>query len=412
MKAQTEINTSTIRNPNSALPEGWRWVRLGEVCEVIMGQSPPGYTYNKEGKGLPFYQGKIEFGNTYLMPAAIWCTEPKKIAESNDILISVRAPVGPSNLCKERCCIGRGLAALRPKKDVVSWFVFYYLRFIEEEISGLGQGSTFSAISKSQISNLEVLLPPLLEQTRIAAKIQELMEEMERARSACEKQLEAAKALPTAYLHQTFESEEAKKWERKKLGEVCEYDTGIWGEESDSSEECYYVLRSNNIQNSKIVLNEIAVRKVSPTKAQSKKMQIEDILVTTSSGSRNLIGKCALFDIQDGKNYLFSNFTMRLKPKLSTIVPGFLFYYLLSPIAKYFLTQIQATTSGLRNLDRKKYVMQNIPLPPLPVQQHIALELKEKMTQVEKLRLSVEKQLEAINALPQAILRKAFRGEL
>jgi type I restriction enzyme S subunit len=102
----------------------WPLVKLGDVCEIIMGQSPPGDTYNKEGRGLPFYQGKIDFGKVHLQSPSAWCTEPLKIAEPGDILISVRAPVGPTNLTGEKCCIGRGLAAIRPKKEVDTWFVF------------------------------------------------------------------------------------------------------------------------------------------------------------------------------------------------------------------------------------------------------------------------------------------------
>ena len=76
----------------------WELKKLSDVCEVIMGQSPPGNTYNKNGTGLPFFQGKTDFGSFYPTPST-WCSKPKKIAESNDILISVRAPVGPTNMC-------------------------------------------------------------------------------------------------------------------------------------------------------------------------------------------------------------------------------------------------------------------------------------------------------------------------
>jgi len=99
-------------------------VKISNVCEIIMGQS-----YNKEGNGLPFYQGKVDFGKVYLLPPSTWCTEPLKIAEPNDILISVRAPVGPTNICNEKCCIGRGLAAIRPKKIwICGLFFIFFIR--------------------------------------------------------------------------------------------------------------------------------------------------------------------------------------------------------------------------------------------------------------------------------------------
>ena len=96
---------------SETLPPNWSWVKLGVVCEIVMGQSPPSSTYNTDQIGLPFFQGKAEF--TELSPVIKkWCSEPKKIAEPLDILVSVRAPVGSSNIANQKCCIGRGLAAL------------------------------------------------------------------------------------------------------------------------------------------------------------------------------------------------------------------------------------------------------------------------------------------------------------
>ncbi len=185
----------------------WERKKLGEVCKVIMGQSPLGHTYNAKSKGLPFYQGKIEFGKVYLKPPSTWCTEPQKIAEPNDILISVRAPVGPTNMCNINCCIGRGLATLRPKKSIESWFVFYCLRVIEPEISKIGQGSTFSAISKSQIQDLEIPIPSLSIQQCIALELKEKMAEVEKLCNRIEEQLEAINALPQAILRKAFRGE-------------------------------------------------------------------------------------------------------------------------------------------------------------------------------------------------------------
>ena len=104
---------------DTALPASWRSSRLEDVCEIILGQSPPGDTYNTVGNGLPFFQGKTEFGEYYPTPRK-WCSTPTKIAEAEDVLISVRAPVGPTNLCPTRACIGRGLAAIRPRDGMES----------------------------------------------------------------------------------------------------------------------------------------------------------------------------------------------------------------------------------------------------------------------------------------------------
>src|SRR5438128_864530 len=142
------------------LPRGWLEVELPAVAELNMGQSPPSNTYNVDGKGLPFFQGKTEFGKIY--PSAVkYCSDPSKIAEVGDILISVRAPVGPTNLCRERSCIGRGLAAIRPRGEIPTRYLLFYLRSIEAWLATQGTGSTFTAISKSDLEELRVRLAPL-----------------------------------------------------------------------------------------------------------------------------------------------------------------------------------------------------------------------------------------------------------
>ena len=96
--------------------KGWVMKTIGEVCRVIAGQSPEGKYYNDTGNGLPFYQGKKEYGDKYIGEPKIWTTKVTKEAEANDILMSVRAPVGPINLSTQKICIGRGLAAIRASK--------------------------------------------------------------------------------------------------------------------------------------------------------------------------------------------------------------------------------------------------------------------------------------------------------
>ena len=92
-------------------------VPLGQVATVIAGQSPPGHSYNDTGEGVPFYQGKTEFGELFIDGPKKWTTEPRKFADEGDILMSVRAPVGPVNLAPQKLCIGRGLAAIRPLQN-------------------------------------------------------------------------------------------------------------------------------------------------------------------------------------------------------------------------------------------------------------------------------------------------------
>ncbi|MCK4502811.1 MAG: restriction endonuclease subunit S, partial [Desulfuromonadales bacterium] len=156
---------------------------LSSVSDLIMGQSPPSTSYNDTGDGLPFYQGKTDFGSIYPTPRK-YCTEPKKIAESDDILISVRAPVGATNLCNDQSCIGRGIAAIRAK-NIDRDFLFFYLRKIEPYIDSLGSGAIFKAINKSQLSELQInkagiKLPEQKKIAHILSTVQRAIEGQER----------------------------------------------------------------------------------------------------------------------------------------------------------------------------------------------------------------------------------------
>jgi type I restriction enzyme S subunit len=174
-----------------------RIVRLPEIAEIIMGQSPPGDTYNETGTGLPFFQGKAEFGEISPTPKK-WCSVPKKIATPGDILISVRAPVGPTNLALEKCCIGRGLAAIRAdRKKLNIDYLRFFLRDAEPMLASMGQGSTFAAIGRTELASLSVPLLSLDDQNRIV-DILSRAEGIVRLRREAEKK--AAEIIPALFI--------------------------------------------------------------------------------------------------------------------------------------------------------------------------------------------------------------------
>ena len=125
---------------------------------------------SKEKRSLVNYTQQLE----------VYCSQPKKIAKRGATLLSVRAPVGPTNLTQSECCIGRGLAALHPCGGIEPKFLLYLFKSIEPEFSRQGTGSTFNAVTKGFIENLEFDLPPLPEQNRIVSKIEELFSELDK----------------------------------------------------------------------------------------------------------------------------------------------------------------------------------------------------------------------------------------
>ncbi|MBK9459725.1 MAG: restriction endonuclease subunit S [Sphingobacteriales bacterium] len=145
----------------------WEMVQLSTVAEIIAGQSPESKFYNDKGEGIPFFQGKADFRDDYPI-VRYWCTQPTKIAKPMDILMSVRAPVGPTNICDIEACIGRGLAAIRTGEKLDYKYLYFYFKTIEAKLASQGNGSTFSAITASVIKEIQIPLPPLHIQKKIA----------------------------------------------------------------------------------------------------------------------------------------------------------------------------------------------------------------------------------------------------
>lgn len=140
------------------LPKGWRIGNLGDEFNLIMGQSPPGTSYNEIGEGMVFYQGRTDFG--FRFPTnRLYTTEPKRIAKPLDTLVSVRAPVGDINMANEMCCVGRGLSSVRHKSDAYS-FTYYMMKYLEPVFNGFeGEGTVFGSINKTNFESIEIIVP-------------------------------------------------------------------------------------------------------------------------------------------------------------------------------------------------------------------------------------------------------------
>lgn len=204
---------------SSGVPESWEATTLNEVAKIEMGQSPPSETYNLHGEGLPFFQGKAEFGELYPTPEK-YCSSPKKTANEGCILVSVRAPVGPTNLAPQKCCIGRGLAAIEPVNGVDTKFLLYFFRSIEPVLSTEGTGSTFSAISGGYLRQIRINVPSYETQRLIVAKLEELFSELDNSVA----NLKAARAQLKTYrqslLQHAFEGRLTEQWRRHRADEV------------------------------------------------------------------------------------------------------------------------------------------------------------------------------------------------
>ncbi len=152
------------------LPAGWRLGTLSDIAKITMGQSPDGDTYNLNGDGIIFYQGRTDFGRRF-PTARVYTTHPARYAKEGDILLSVRAPVGDINIASHDCCIGRGLAALRNYEGFQS-YLFYQLQNLSDifNISD-DEGTIFGSITKDDLFNIDIIIPTNQEMLSFETKV-------------------------------------------------------------------------------------------------------------------------------------------------------------------------------------------------------------------------------------------------
>ena len=263
---------------------------LTEYCTLNMGQSPDSKTYNTQGKGLPFYQGNADFGETHPI-TRVWCSAPVKVAEEGDILISVRAPIGAMNMAVEHCCIGRGLAALTPIRNKCSkQFLYYALQSKVDYLIAQGTGSTFKAISKKVLEATRIPAYSTIEQEQIA----ETIGHVDNTIAARRKQLALLDQLVKSRFIELFgdPKQNPKGYPVKEFDEISVLITDGEHATPRRTDKGIYLLSARNILNHALLLDDVdyideeeytrIARRVVP--------QAGDVLISCSGS----IGRCCI----------------------------------------------------------------------------------------------------------------------
>ena len=447
------------------LPDGWATATLGEACLVNQGQSPPGKTYNNDGMGLPFLQGKAEFGTTYPI-ATKWCSAPSKIAEPGDVLISIRAPVGPTNLCAVQSCIGRGLAAIRSQGDMPPKYVLFAMRATEEELRANATGTTFEAIRGDDLRSHPISLPPLAEQHRIVAEIEKqftrldasvaslrrVQANLKRYRASVLKaahegrlvpiEAELARAEGRDYEHasvllERILAEHRARWEsqpkrRGKYKEPLGPDTSglpelpegwTWATAAQLGEvrlgrqrspkratgpHMRPYLRAANVTWDGLDLSDVKEMDFSPREYEIYRLRRGDILLAEASGSADEVGKPAMWADQIA-GCCFQNTLIRVRA-FPTIVP-YLFCHLLSDARTGALGRA-ARGVGIHHLGAQRTESWAVALPPLAEQDRIVAEVDHRLSVIQQAEATIEANLTRAKRLRQSILKRAFSGKL
>lgn len=440
---------------------GWTIERLDDICEVILGQSPPGDTYNANKKGLPFFQGKAEFGDLYPTPQK-WCDKPKKIAEKGDTLISVRAPVGPTNMCTEKSCIGRGLAALRPNKDIPSKYILYAVRATVAKLKEQETGSTFGAISGTQLKNHKIPLAPKDERKSIVEEIETQFTRLDAGvaalkraqanlkryraavlKAACEGKLvpteaELAKEEGRSYetgeqLLQRILAERRKKWEaeQKKAGGKKKYvepkgpDVSslpklpkgwAWATVEQVTDKIQYgytasankhadgirFLRITDIQNGNVNWESVPTCKISKKSIVDYILNEGDIVFARTGAT---VGKSFRLTGQFPES-VFASYLIRVIPS-SKHLSDWLNVYFQSP--DYWKQIILSSVGvGQPNVNGSKLSILQMPVPPVAEQQRIVEEVERRLSVIDKQEENINEKQKMAGNLRNAILNQAI----
>jgi len=336
-------------------------VELNEVAEVISGQSPKGEFYNETGEGLPFYQGKTDFREMYIGKPTKWTTEIIKEAFKDDILMSVRAPVGPVNYSTEHICIGRGLAAIRTNDSINNGFLFYLLKSQENDIKGSG-GAVFDSISRNQIKSLKIPFPSLSIQ-------EEIVDEIE----GYQKIIDGAKAVVNNYKPIIDIDPE---WEMVELGDKCNF-IDYRGKTPTKTEDGIPLITAKNVK--KGFIQKEPQEFISPSDFDSWMTrgipQKGDILITTEAPLGNVA------QIHTEEKIALAQRLITLIPNREIIIDVYLKEVLLTDFMQERLVANQ-TGSTVYGIKSKTLKTIKFPLPPLETQRQIVAQIEKEQALV------------------------------
>ena len=387
------------------MKKGWEIKKLGDVCEVIAGQSPEGKYYNDKGEGLPFYQGKKEFSEKYIGKPTKWTTKVTKEAIENDILMSVRAPVGPINIATQRICIGRGLASIRAGKLINREFLFNFLLKHENEIVG-NTGAVFNSINKTQIGAIPIPTPPLPEQQRIVSILDKAFSAIERSRNNAEQNLKNAKELFESYLQGVFENK-GDDWKELTLKEVSqEFSRGKSKHRPRGDKSIlggkYPLIQTGDISNSDHWLNTYSNTYNDKGLAQSKLWQKGTVCIAIVGAN---VAETAILNFDACFPDSVIGIVVNQKKANNEYVE-----YLLQSFKDYLKEKGKGTARD--NINLATFENQNFPFPSVQEQKSIVQKLKALSVEIQKLEVVYLQKLNNLEELKKSILQKAFNGEL
>ena len=379
-------------------------MRLKDCCTIIAGQSPESKYYNTEGVGIPFFQGKADFGEVY-PTIRVYCSQPTKIAEKDDILLSVRAPVGPTNLSPGRVCIGRGLTAIRPSRILNLKFLLHYFRYFEAQLQQKGAGTTFKAVTQDVVKNLEVPIPPLEEQHRIVTRIEELFSELDNGVETLGKTKRQLAVYRQAVLKDAFSHITEKKAIREMSSVVT---SGSRGWAQYYSDHGAKFVRIGNLTRDRIRIDLSDIQFVDlPDGAEGKRTQLQpnDVLVSITAD----LGSIGLVPDDIGEAYVNQHIAM--VRFLNPVQGEFMAWYLRSDYGQKDLLK-NKRGGGKLGLGLDDIRDSRVPIVSDAEAIRIVANIEARLSVCESIEKTVDTALQQAEAMRQSILKQAFEGNM
>ncbi len=435
MKAGEKSIAEAQRGGEAERTDRWPLVRLGDVCEVIAGQSPEGTNYTEDSSFTEFHQGAKAFGEKVLKPSGVFTKEETKIAPQGAILLSVRAPVGTLNLTDRRICIGRGLAALLPHEGLDRNFLFLYLLSAKASLEAVaGAGSVFASLSCKVLSSLEVPLPPISVQRAIVERLDSAL-----ARAgALEKRFAAiaqnAELSFKASLNEEFAGRTGGTGETSGTGGSSDSRSSSTSRNPSDPSKPWPLVRLGEVLTTpprngfspKPATFETKTKRLTLTATTSGFFKPNEFryvegdfpadsylwlkpgdLLVQRSNTLEYVGTSCVFSGLENE-YIYPDLMMKLEVANCLSVYFADYYLKTEKVRKYWRSHASGTAGSMPKINKTTVCNLSIPLPPLSVQRAIVARLDAARKRADGIAALARQAAEAAANLRKALLKEAF----
>lgn len=399
----------------TTLPTGWRWLRLGDVLAAQSGGTPSRSVREYYGGSIPW--AKIED----LTAAGMWidttgetitdlglANSAARVFPAGTVLLAMYASIGAASISRIPLATNQAILGCQCSAELHPEFFWFWLYLVRPDLLKRGRGGTQPNLNADIVKRLRMPLPPIDEQRRIAGRLQEQFERIEKARAAAAVQLKAAKALPAAYLRDVFESPEAQDWPSFRLDELLAHPvrTGISKPSSLSADKLCLTLSS--VRAGHLDFAQAKPADVTDSAAEGCWVTPNAFYVVRGNGNKTLVGRGALAPASVPK-VLFPDLLIQVIPDLNKILPEFLRLVWDSPRVRADIESRARTSAGIFKINQANLGAIRILCPPVDVQRSLSRVLDQKITCTRALQNALASASGTIEVLATASLRAAFQ---